>query len=270
MPGLMLIKCEEKHMKKLLNVAAIAAVLFSAFALVACGTTSGATEAAPEAAPAEEAAPAAAVDLPAYTDANGQAWQGSVFGDVGEGNITAEYFNATVGADGSINLSVKENKGKIASTSDGLLFYYTAVPAGSSFTLTADALVNEPDPAANQVSYGLMARDDVYVNEYHPETMGDYVAAGPRTTSKEAFNCFGRQSGAIVTGPSLAKAYKPGETVSLSITGAADSYTLKFGDNDEVPLSYALTAKDSANVYVGFFVARNANVTFSNVKLTVQ
>ena len=71
---------------------------------------------------------------PAYTDASGRVWNGTVFGDVGgQDKITAENFTAQLGADGSITLGVANNRGKIAGSSDGIMMYYVQLPAGTTF-----------------------------------------------------------------------------------------------------------------------------------------
>lgn len=214
---------------------------------------------------------------PEYTAADGRVWHGSVFGDVGGAdNIKSVEnggkFSAAVGEDGSMTLSVSGNKGKIASTSDGLMFYYIQLPAGTKFTLTANATINDPNPNVKQVAFGLMARDDLYIDEYVSETMGDYVSAGPYTANSINYNCFGRKNGAIYNPLEAETVYNTGDTVALSLTGTSDGFTLKYGDNPTASagFDYALTAVDPDYIYVGFYVARNANITFSDVTLTLN
>ena len=56
---------------------------------------------------------------PAFTDANGTVWNGSVFGNVGGNDkISGGDFTATVDGQ-NITLGVTNNRGKIASTVDG-------------------------------------------------------------------------------------------------------------------------------------------------------
>ena len=207
---------------------------------------------------------------PAYTDASGRVWNGTVFGDVGgQDKISAENFTAQPNADGSITLGVANNRGKIAGSSDGLMMYYVQLPDGSTFTLSATATVNDM-AANNQVSFGLMARDDLYIDTYVAETMGDYVAAGTR--NQGAFSGFGRKSGALYDGPAATQVYTAGDTLDLKITGSADGYTVTYGGNAPASagFDYPLTAVDSDYIYVGFYVARNCNVTFSNISLEVS
>ena len=210
-----------------------------------------------------------AVSWPAYTDADGNLWRGTVFGDVGGDNkITGDNFTAAV-EDDTVTLSVANNCGKIASGSDGLMFYYVKLPAGARFTLTATAKINT-FTANNQVSFGLMARDDLYIDTYVAATMGDYVAVGSR--NQGAIVNFGRKSGALVgDAPKTAIDLSEGAEVELRLVGSADGFTLSYGDETaSAGFDYPLTAVDADSMYVGFYVVRNASVTFSDIHLTIE
>ena len=224
----------------------------------------------PDYVPSSYAAPTQTSKLwPGFTDANGTVWNGSAFGNVGgDDKISGGDFTATVDGQ-NITLGVANNRGKIASTVDGLMMYYVQLPAGTNFTLTAKATVNKL-AKNNQVSFGLMARDEMYVDTSISDPMGDYVAVGTR--NQGAVNCFGRKSGALYDGSAATVKYGVGDTVDLKLVGTADGFTLTYGDNETASagFDYALTAVDSDYIYVGFYVARNANVTFSDVQLTTS
>ncbi|MBE5804114.1 MAG: carbohydrate esterase family 12 protein [Clostridiales bacterium] len=210
---------------------------------------------------------AVSASWPAFTDGQGHVWHGSVFGDIGDNSkALGGSFTAAIRGD-ALTLCVRDNCGKIAATTDGMIFYYTALPAGTPFTLTATATVNALF-ANNQVSFGLMARDDLYIDACVSATMGDYVAAGSR--SQGAYNCFGRKSGELFNGPAATAVYGPGDTLKLHLAATADGFALRYGDNAPVSagFDYALTSIDPEHVYVGFYAARNASVTFSDICLT--
>ena len=104
-----------------------------------------------------------------------------VFGNVGGNDkISGGDFTATVDGQ-NITLGVTNNRGKIASTVDGLMMYYVKLPAGTNFTLTAKATVNSL-AKNNQVSFGLMARDEMYIDTSISDPIGDYVAVGTRNS----------------------------------------------------------------------------------------
>ena len=115
-----------------------------------------------------------------------------------------------------------------------------------------------------------MARDEMYVDTSISDPIGDYVAVG--TWNQGAINCFGRKSGELYDGPAATVKYGAGDTVDLKLIGTADGFTLIYGDNETAStgFDYALTAIDSDYIYVGFYVARNANVTFSDIQLTTN
>ena len=224
----------------------------------------------PDYVPSSYAAPTEASKLwPAFTGADGTVWNGSVFGNVGgDDKISGGDFTAVIDGQ-NITLGVANNRGKIASTVDGLMMYYVQLPAGTNFTLTAKATVNQL-AKNNQVSFGLMARDEMYVDTSISDPLGDYVAVGTR--NQGAINCFGRKSGALYDGPAATVKYGAGDTVALKLVGTADGFTLTYGDNETASagFDYALTAVDSDYIYVGFYAARNANVTFSDIQLTTS
>ncbi len=203
---------------------------------------------------------------PQYTDTDGKVWRGTAFGDIGADKISPEFFGADID-DKGITLHVTGNNGKIAGGSDGLMLYYTQLPAGTSFTLTAKAKINNFD-TNNQVSFGLMARDDLYIDTRIAETMGDYVAAGIKNQGKKIN--YGRKSSSIVdTTPDKEESINAGTEVELKLSGTADGFTLTYdGQTNSAGFDYPLTGVDSEYIYVGFFVVRNCNITFSDIHLT--
>ena len=78
----------------------------------------------------------------ADSPADGTVWNGTAFGNVGgDDKIRSGDFTSVVDG-GTVTLGVKNNRGKIASTVDGIMMYYVQIPAGTQFTLTATATVN--------------------------------------------------------------------------------------------------------------------------------
>lgn len=199
-------------------------------------------------------------------------FSGSVFGNVGGAPSAA---NQTLETDenGNMHIAVRNNKGKIASTADGLAMYFYKVPASSNFTLTATAKINS-FASNDQVSFGLMARDDMYIDTNTTEPLGDYVAAGPLklTQAGNVWNCFARKSGVLTQGGTCANPIAAGDTVALKIESNSDGYACTFGNEQTITggFDFKLTSIDSEYVYVGMFAARNADVTFSDIKLVVD
>lgn len=224
---------------------------------------------------------AASTTWPKFTDKNGNIWYASVFGDVGSGNTTSKeafYLGTDANNDMQINTGIAKNTGKIAGTSDGIAMYYVRIPVKSSFSLKADVKLNSYNTAkkpTKQAGFGLMVRDDMYVDEYVSTTMGDYVVAGTvfQSANLNGYNTYARKNGTLTyEGGSLAKAPAVGDTITLEISSTTDGYKAKFGDNEAVIAGYdfALTSIDGDYVYVGMFASRTVDISVSNIELTIN
>ena len=131
------------------------------------------------------------------------------------------------------------------------------VPASANFILSADVTINAYNASVLN-SFGLMVRDDIYLDTVVNDTLGDYVAAGQlQLSSASPWNCFARKNGQLISGGNASRVYKAGETVHVEIRKGPDGYTCVFGDNAPVSagFDFPLTAVDSDRVYVGMFVS---------------
>lgn len=205
-----------------------------------------------------------------FKDAYG--FKGTVFGDVT--TLPTESDNYILEeVPGGIHIAVKNNDGKISAVTDGIAMYYKKIPVNVNFTLKAKMTINDYF-YNNQVSFGLMVRDDMYIDKVTPDILGDYVAAAPLLLTHEnaPVNCFARKSGKLVYGGTCTRGYKPGETVKVSIESTSDGYACTFGDETTITggFDFKLTALDPENVYLCMFAARNADVTFSDVRLDIK
>jgi len=201
-------------------------------------------------------------------------FKGTVFGDVGGTPSTKNQILET-DANGNMHIAVANNKGKIASTTDGIAMYYYRIPSDATFTLSADMTINAFD-LNNQVAFGLMARDAMYIDVNSKDFNGDSVNAAffrlADMSTGKAYNCYARKDGKIVAGGTLTHTYEPGDTVKLELSGTADGYATTIGKETTVTggFDFKLTSFDADYVYIGMFAARNADVTFSNIKLIVN
>ena len=192
-------------------------------------------------------------------------WSGSVFGDLG-----GKPSKATHVLEGLENntVHIKSTKGKITDTSDGIAMYYYKVPAKSVFTLSAKMRVLSYD-VHDQASFGLMVRDAVWLDMNTKDMMGDYVAAGPLKLSKQGnvWNCFARKSGALTRGGICVNEIAAGDVIDVKIESSTDGYACTFGKEETITggFDFILTSIDTDYVYVGMYVARIADVTFSDV-----
>ena len=196
-------------------------------------------------------------------------FKGTVFGTVNKKVSDTQYHQLNTDADGNMHIAVLGNSTKISSTEDGRAMYYYQIPATSNFTFTAKAKINTID-ANGQVAFGLMARDDMYIDKQGEGILSSYVAAG--TFGSGSTNCFKRKDGVLEKGPALGADVQAGETYNLSIVKNPDGYACTFGDNESQSGGYdfPLTEIDDQYQYIGMFVSRNADITFSDIKLIVD
>lgn len=199
-------------------------------------------------------------------------WKGTVFGDIMQ-PPSKEHFTLEEDAAGNMHIAVRDSVGKIAAVSDGIAMYYTRVSVKDNFVLTAKAVIHDYF-LNDQVSFGLMVRDDMYIDQPTADILGDYVAAAPLllTHKEAAVNCFARKSGVLTYGGTCTRMYRPGDTVNLRIESTSDGYACTFGEEAAITggFDFKLTSIDPEYVYVGMFVARNADVTFSDIKLEIK
>jgi hypothetical protein len=194
-------------------------------------------------------------------------FKGTAFGNLG-GVPTISNHILETDSDGNMHVAVKNNKGKISGSDDGIVMYYYKVPVGKQFSISAKATVNSID-SDNQVAFGLMARDDMYIDTNQTGINSDYVVAGSLGTG---CNCYYRRSGKLGGKAALTtETLKAGESYNLSIVSNSDGYACTFGNEQAQTAGYdfQLTSKDSKYVYIGMFAARNADITYSDMKLVL-
>lgn len=197
-------------------------------------------------------------------------WKGSVFGDVGgKDKISSENFEITENSDGTVKLRSSNNRGKISSTSEGIAFYYQELPADANFEFTATATVESFD-SNNQVSFGIMLRDKILINESSGETLGNYIAVGPIDAAKNpAKYTFLRNAGGQSKKGDLTNEPVPaaGNTYRLSLRKTGNIYVLTFGS--EEPIVVDNFTFEGNTLYAGLYTSRNTTVVFSDIALTM-
>lgn len=205
-----------------------------------------------------------------------ECFKGTVFGSIGEqGDLQKKNFILEPMENKTLHMAVLENKGKIAEAEDGIAFYYAKIPADAEFSLSAKVKIQRMEQN-DQVSFGLMARDEVYIDTWTADVLGDYVAAGPLKLTQmdggTAWNNFARKSGALTQGTVLKKVYQAGEEVTVKIQGTQDGYVCQFGEEEAVSggFDFKLTSVDPEHVYVGMFAVRNCDVVFSEITFVVD
>lgn len=201
-------------------------------------------------------------------------WYGTVFGDCGgEEKLADPACYEIIESDGKVTMHSgtidgEKSVGKIAGASDGIQFYFQKLPINKDFTLKAKAKVLHI-AKNNQVSFGLMVRDDVHIDKFDNSINSDYVAAAPLklANGEEYSSSWMRKDGTLnETHNAGQKIPAVGDVIDIEITKKGNVYTTKFG-KDVAEYTIDLTSVDSEVVYAGLFTVRSAYVEFSDISL---
>ncbi len=199
-------------------------------------------------------------------------FKGTAFGALG-GNPSTSNYTLETDANGNAHMVATNNKGKVTSGADGIVMYYYKVPVGKNFSLKATATLNA-FVDNKQVGFGLMARDDMYIDTRIDTLLSDYVAAATSPDGAGGgYNCYYRNAGTLNRSVELTtETLAVGNSYDLSIVSNSDGYACTFGKEPTQTGGYdfQLTTIDSDYVYIGMFVARNCDVTYSNIELIVD
>lgn len=200
---------------------------------------------------------------------------GTAMGDLA-GNASAANHVREMTAEGDMHIAVKNSKGKISSAADGIVMYYYQLPSDKPFTLTAKAHVNDINASSTnpqQGGFGLMARDDMYIDEGKDTKVSlasNYVTAGCLGDGSGVN--FARKEGSLVKngGLSLANPLTVGGDYTLSIVRSTDGNYACSIDGVSQTYDYSIDTIDTQYTYIGMFCARNMDVTYSDIILTVD
>lgn len=272
---------------------------------------------------------------------NAQEWKFAVFG-----TSTNADDNGYEEEEDSVRVYSLNGKGKIVPKStDGIAYYYTALPTDTNFTLTASGHINDWFFSNGQEGFGVMAADRVgegnsafwnnsfaaavtgysyvadsgnkinmkigvsaierygvnndnlyYFDQQDAETIasyfntkqsplesycstmeaGNYNIAGNSVEASHTFDA-AKKGVEDYTALKLDTTVKEITDFTLTIQKNNSGYFMSYTDEngkDITKKSFVLgddplTALDSDNIYVGLFAARNMDVTFDDIKLTL-
>jgi lysophospholipase L1-like esterase len=209
-------------------------------------------------------------------------WQGSVFGDVGGASkITPASFGISETSTAPLVVSLSSGSptvaaGKIAAATDGIAFYFQQVPIEKDFRLSATATVASITQSNSQVGFGLMVRDAAWTDTSDASLLSSYVATGSLkgNAPATAWTSFMRDTSAPtqLTGTVVSSAEQvpvEGWVLDLSIVKSGSTYTCTTGTEAPAVYTVDLNAIDGQYVYAGLFTARQAQIVFSNISLTL-
>lgn len=200
---------------------------------------------------------------------SGQDWYATAFGDIGGdskvSNFVLSYSNDTftVGND--------SNNGKFSSTADGFGAAFIQVDASKNFTASATVKIASLGSSANnQAGFGMMLRDDIYVNKNSKTINSNFIAAGALCDGNAMFS---RSSASALTksGKTISVAENNTYTITITRLGQVVTSTLSDGTSTltETYTDFDLTAIDNGYMYICLFANRGVKAEFTNVLFNI-
>lgn len=203
-----------------------------------------------------------------------EGWYGTAFGALG-GSPVSKGFVAHETVSGEYEVGQEATSGKFSSTTDGFGFVFKQVSINDNFTITAQAEVIAFS-ATKQAGFGLMMRDDCYINQTANGSVStNFVAAGFLTATETVMTSIFSRS----TSSSLTKSenqniplYQLGSTAEFKIEriGQVVNCTVKYNSitYSETFTDFDFTQVDSQYIYIGMFATRGTKAKFTNVVYT--
>ena len=218
-------------------------------------------------------------------------------GDYKSGNTLGESNNEKyeiTGNGSNASLAIKSSgTGKFSGGEDTIGYYVQQVPVDADFTVSGKVTINKFNTLGssnpNQASLGMMIMNDLFTKKTpdgasdtgRVSSYGVYNALflPSKTATEGNFTAFARLEENIAakqTGDTLSEAVPAtGEnlgTYELKITKSGSNYKVSYGDK-----SYAfsdslglMTGDENGMIYAGVFVARDASITVSDLKVEVE
>ena len=191
-------------------------------------------------------------------------WYKTAFGDLGgsfsNGNLTATY------ASDKFTVSYA-GKGKIANGGDGMAAIFQQIGKDENFTITAHAKVTAFDSSVSvkQAGFGIMLRDDIYMNQAVTSLKSAYVTAGALTKEGTDAVNFSRTESTSPNGDNLSFEIAKDTEVDLEMTKTGNTVKVKFGTVEKTFTTDTLFTVDGDYIYLCLFANRGLTVEYSNV-----
>ena len=206
-----------------------------------------------------------------WTGITKEGWYGTVMGDVGgKDKISASEFTVSQTGDSfTVGNHSSTNRGKIASGSDGFAAVFMQLEANRNFEITVTVTLDKYKDSNNQTGFGLMLRDDIFIDEHSSAINSNYVSAGMYYTSGAAQILYSREGTSLKKSGNTATIAEGG-TYTLKITKDNQTvhtyFTIDETTYEETYTDFDFVAVDNENVYVCLYATRGTVATFSNIQ----
>ncbi len=202
-------------------------------------------------------------------------WFGTTFGVTGTSNANG---NCSLGMNGS-KFVVDASSGKGTKfnndAGDGFAAIFTKIDISKNFKITAKATVTQTGAdykASNQSAFGIMLRDDIYINTPIPGLKTNFVAASVTANGKAFMDRQPAEDGTptLTTGSKTVEggfALNSEYAFSLERTGQVVKLTVTHGGKtlETTYTDFDFCAVDYSNMYLCLFANRCLKVEFAEV-----
>lgn len=202
-------------------------------------------------------------------------WYGTAMGNLG-GNSLSPFRVSETG--GVFTVSTDDKKGKIFDNSDGtsggdgFAAAFTQISSAKNFTATAKAKVTGITAnAGNQSAFGLMVRDDIYIDTRNDALNSTYLAAGIIDNKTAIFSreskLLHKESNTVsvaVNAEYDLKIERQGQKIYITVVSGSQTFTKDYSD-----LQIGLKSVDTEYMYLCLFATRGMTVQFSNISVQI-
>lgn len=197
-------------------------------------------------------------------------WYSTAFGYMGAAlspQIASVTQNET--QDGSLSITVAESgsKLKISSGQEGIVCAFTQLSSDATFSISAEVTINNYNEHA-QTGFGIMLRDDIYIDKRDSAILSNYAAAGVYGLSTSANILYTRVNGAL-SAVNSSQTLDTSTSHTLSIVRSGKTVTVTFDGKSKSYDDFDIRVKDADNMYICLYASRGTSVTFNNVNLQV-
>lgn len=205
-----------------------------------------------------------------WTTITEASWYGTAMGDIGGASVSPFTVSQGAGAEGvTFTVGTTQSKGKMTDGGDGFAAAFMQLEANRNFEMTVTVTL-DTYTGDKQTGFGLMLRDDIYIDQQIKNLYSNYVAAGAYVSgdgtninfARVANKLSGNDLTTLAQGQSYTlKITKQNQTVHTYFIAGETTYEATYTDFDFV-------AVDNQNVYLCLFATRGTVATFSNIQYT--
>lgn len=187
-------------------------------------------------------------------------WYAAVMGDFGGKEHVGEFIVRQTAHGVEVGNAGTVPRGKISRATDGFAAVFRQIGINSNFTARARATVKRMNACDGQTGFGMMLRDDIYIDEYRAALNSNYVAAGVVGNSALFF----REGGKLTVEVNAVRLAE-GAQFDLYINKVNQQITIAVDGDEKTFYDFDLAAVDNGSCYLCLFANRGVVVEFTDL-----